>query len=290
MKERYAYDAYGTPTILDAAGTALTASAENNRYTYTGREYDVALGLYHYRARMYDPVAGRFCSRDPIGYVDGLSLYGGYFVPFGVDPFGRAIVTTIDLDILGLPRGDGSPLDNDPFPDGPIGQGLDIGTSPPLMPYPGDIEPVSPSINPSTPTDPGDGVRTLVESPHHEFNFNAAITADCGGVVVTSVWTSGVTKAFVGIELHDPSVEFQSYSDCVNGRLIVSHTGYVTAVLKHTAGMDIDVALGDAGGLSIGVGGTLHAMLVKLCFHQDHLTVGAANESTAESLRSIPNK
>ncbi len=25
--------------------------------------------LYHYRARMYDPPSGRFCSRDPIGYA-----------------------------------------------------------------------------------------------------------------------------------------------------------------------------------------------------------------------------
>ena len=76
VTERYAYSAYGTPTITDGAGTTLTTSAENNRYTYTGREYDEALGLYHYRARMYDSVAGRFCSRDPIGF-DGSrwSLY-----------------------------------------------------------------------------------------------------------------------------------------------------------------------------------------------------------------------
>ena len=46
----------------------LTASAEDNRYTYTGREWDETLGLYHYRARMYDATEGRFCSRDPIGY------------------------------------------------------------------------------------------------------------------------------------------------------------------------------------------------------------------------------
>ncbi|EMI28555.1 Rhs family protein [Rhodopirellula europaea SH398] len=68
ITERYAYDAYGTPTITDAVGTTRTTSADNNRYTYTGREYDEALGLYHYRARMYDSVAGRFCSKDPIGF------------------------------------------------------------------------------------------------------------------------------------------------------------------------------------------------------------------------------
>ncbi|WP_218933574.1 RHS repeat-associated core domain-containing protein [Rubripirellula lacrimiformis] len=68
VMERYAYSAYGTPTIMDASGTVLAASAENNRYLYTGREYDEVLDLYHYRARMYDSASGRFCSRDPIGY------------------------------------------------------------------------------------------------------------------------------------------------------------------------------------------------------------------------------
>jgi RHS repeat-associated protein len=73
--ERYAYTAYGTPTITDASGTTRTTTAVENRYSYTGREWDETLSLYHYRARMYDSLAGRFCSRDPIGYLDGESLY-----------------------------------------------------------------------------------------------------------------------------------------------------------------------------------------------------------------------
>ena len=68
ISERYAYSAYGTPTITDASGTASTTTAIGNRYTYTGREWDETLSLYHYRARMYDSVAGAFCSRDPIGF------------------------------------------------------------------------------------------------------------------------------------------------------------------------------------------------------------------------------
>jgi hypothetical protein len=43
----YAYTAYGTPTVTDASGTVLTSSADNNRYTYTGREWDSSLTLYH---------------------------------------------------------------------------------------------------------------------------------------------------------------------------------------------------------------------------------------------------
>lgn len=66
--ERYAYTAYGVPTITNGSGAIRSASAHNNRYTHTGREWDSDLRLYHYRARMYDPSLGRFCSRDPIGY------------------------------------------------------------------------------------------------------------------------------------------------------------------------------------------------------------------------------
>jgi hypothetical protein len=37
---------------------------------------------------MYDPGLGRFCSRDPIGFADGESLYGAYFSLNTVDPSG----------------------------------------------------------------------------------------------------------------------------------------------------------------------------------------------------------
>jgi RHS repeat-associated protein len=68
VQERYAYSAYGVPTIANASGTVLTASAISNRYMYTGREWDNDIQQYHYRARMYDASLGRFCSRDPISY------------------------------------------------------------------------------------------------------------------------------------------------------------------------------------------------------------------------------
>jgi hypothetical protein len=38
--------------------------------------------------RYYDGELGRFVGRDPLGYVDGMSLYRGYFVVNGVDPSG----------------------------------------------------------------------------------------------------------------------------------------------------------------------------------------------------------
>jgi RHS repeat-associated protein len=90
ITERYAYSAYGTPTITDAIGTARATSAVGNRFSYTGREWDEALALYHYRARIYDSGDGRFCSRDPIGFRDGANLYGylGDRPIVGSDPLG----------------------------------------------------------------------------------------------------------------------------------------------------------------------------------------------------------
>jgi len=68
ITERYAYTAYGLPTILEASASVLSFSAISNRYTYTGREWDETLALHHFRARWMSPVAGRFLGRDPIGY------------------------------------------------------------------------------------------------------------------------------------------------------------------------------------------------------------------------------
>jgi RHS repeat-associated protein len=88
LVERYAYTAYGELAILAPNRTARTTSSFQNRYTYTGREWDPTLRLYYFRARWLEPKAGRFIGRDPLGYVDGMGLYGAYFAIGGVDPFG----------------------------------------------------------------------------------------------------------------------------------------------------------------------------------------------------------
>ncbi len=89
LVERYTYSAYGTLGIYAANGTVRSSSTYANRYTYTGREWDGELRLYHFRARWYDPATGGFVTRDPLGYVDGMSLYRGYFGVDGVDPSGQ---------------------------------------------------------------------------------------------------------------------------------------------------------------------------------------------------------
>jgi RHS repeat-associated protein len=92
LVERYTYSAYGTLGIYAANGAVRSSSTYANRHTYTGREWDAELRLYHFRARWYDPATGGFVSRDPLGYVDGMSLYRGYFGVRGMDPSGSLMV------------------------------------------------------------------------------------------------------------------------------------------------------------------------------------------------------
>lgn len=56
----YEYSPYGE--ILIAQGER----AKHNFYTFTGREYLERLGMYDYRARIYDPRVGRFIEVDQI--------------------------------------------------------------------------------------------------------------------------------------------------------------------------------------------------------------------------------
>lgn len=86
--EKYSYSAYGERAIEGVSNggrssIGLTAS-------FTGRALDEETGLYYFRNRMYSGKDGRFVSRDPIGYVDGYSLYSGYYVPVATDPEGTS--------------------------------------------------------------------------------------------------------------------------------------------------------------------------------------------------------
>lgn len=63
----YEYDGYGA--ITQTAGSLVQP------YGYMGREYDAESGLYFNRARVYDPVTGRFLQSDPFDMIDGSNLY-----------------------------------------------------------------------------------------------------------------------------------------------------------------------------------------------------------------------
>ena len=95
--ERVSYDTYGRPYFSDAEGQPLSSSSIGNTTLFQGREYDSETGLYHYRARAYDPVMGRFLQVDPLGYVDSMNLYQAFNMnPVNyLDPLGEDIVFVV---------------------------------------------------------------------------------------------------------------------------------------------------------------------------------------------------
>ena len=88
--ELYAYSPYGKQTVINSTGIEIAVSNHNNSYGFTGRYLDNETGLWYFRARYFSDEMGRFISRDPLGYVDGMSLYGAYFAEgFVLDPTGK---------------------------------------------------------------------------------------------------------------------------------------------------------------------------------------------------------
>ena len=53
----------------------VSASTINNDLGFHGLEHDPETGLVYVRNRHFDPELGRFISQDPLGYIDGPSLY-----------------------------------------------------------------------------------------------------------------------------------------------------------------------------------------------------------------------
>ena len=70
LAQSYTYDSFGK---LNASAGSLI-----NPFQYTARELDSDTGLYYYRARYYDPAAGRFLSEDPIGFDSGQNNFYDY--------------------------------------------------------------------------------------------------------------------------------------------------------------------------------------------------------------------
>lgn len=86
---QYVYTPYGVESPYNTSG---------NPYRYTGRRLDAQWGVYHYRARYYDPQIGRFLETDPAWFVDSTNLYAyvGNNPLNATDPTGRETVTSCE--------------------------------------------------------------------------------------------------------------------------------------------------------------------------------------------------
>ena len=82
----YAYTAWGVPLRW--------RERICNRYTYTGREWNAETGVYHYRARTYNPATGAFAARDPNNqmlYAYTVNCPTRFIDPFGTHVFSGAV-------------------------------------------------------------------------------------------------------------------------------------------------------------------------------------------------------
>jgi RHS repeat-associated protein len=92
VTDEYEYDAFGNS--FTKQGTTP------NNFMYRGEQYDSDLGLYYLRARYYNPMTGRFLSRDPEdgNPTDPASLhkylYAGGDPVNAMDPTGRDLFDT----------------------------------------------------------------------------------------------------------------------------------------------------------------------------------------------------
>ncbi|MGH9238472.1 MAG: RHS repeat-associated core domain-containing protein [Vicinamibacterales bacterium] len=75
LLESYRYGAFGEPTIFDAAGAPVVASAYGVDPIFGGQRYLSDTGLYLSTRRLMDPRHGVFLSLDPLGYTRSPSLY-----------------------------------------------------------------------------------------------------------------------------------------------------------------------------------------------------------------------
>jgi RHS repeat-associated protein len=66
----YEYDPFGNTTV------ASEAKANDFPYRFSTKPRDTISGLCYYGYRWYDPLTGRWPSRDPIQEMGGLNLYG----------------------------------------------------------------------------------------------------------------------------------------------------------------------------------------------------------------------
>ena len=95
VQERCAYEAYGSPVILDASFGGRGSSNYEWETLYAGYRWDSTVALFNARQRVLLPSLGAWAQRDPIKYFGGsmcLYEYVGASPIMFVDPMGLILV------------------------------------------------------------------------------------------------------------------------------------------------------------------------------------------------------
>jgi RHS repeat-associated protein len=95
----------GTGQISDGS-----SGGPQNTIGYCGYVFSSELTQYHVRHRWYEPALGRWTTRDPAGYVDGMSLYesvSGRGLN-GIDPSGLSWLSDLVDGVISILGGEGS--------------------------------------------------------------------------------------------------------------------------------------------------------------------------------------
>lgn len=108
VSQRYEYSAFGVPSVFEPDGSTPGSPTDATMPPrFAGHDLLGDTGLYTTPNRLYDPVTGRFTSRDPNGYLDAASPY-----PYAandpvnnVDPTGGAIFTALGIVVAGAALG-----------------------------------------------------------------------------------------------------------------------------------------------------------------------------------------
>lgn len=98
--ERYAYDSFGSRTVLNGSWASIGSSAYNWVHGHQGLRLDLA--GYDNRGRIFDPVLGRFRNMDPIRYEAGdvnLYRYVGNNAVNAIDPSGLIVYVWVSNEI-----------------------------------------------------------------------------------------------------------------------------------------------------------------------------------------------
>jgi RHS repeat-associated protein len=87
-KSGYAANFFGPASSnTDTPSVSVDANRDFSSSDYD-RTQGTVVGLQYFRARYFDANLGRFIGRDPLKYVDGMSMYSAYFIPNFLDAFG----------------------------------------------------------------------------------------------------------------------------------------------------------------------------------------------------------